>query len=214
MKEPLKPDTSRSENCAPLDHRRREYRIAQCLFDQSFDGRRQFKNGIDQWLVAHGFIGESSTLVACARRVSRGDQGSTKISVVLKNRERKRLRRVVGLEAIANKQASLNIIELVVVFSPVGRAVQPVAAMALKIADAGEFEPFEIIRLVQRVLEIGIAADRVEGSVFVDFCTLECNGPGYLAVESRGDLSAVDTRELEERLERLRVVDESRLARR
>ena len=86
--------------------------------------------------------------------------------------------------------------------------------MAFKISNACEFELFEIIRLVQRVLEDGITADRVEGSVFVDFCTLACNGPGYLAVESRGDLSAVDTRELEERLERLRVVDESRLARR
>ena len=85
--------------------------------------------------------------------------------------------------------------------------------MAFKIADADEFEPLEIIGLVQRVLEIGIAADRVEGGVFVDFCTLGCNGPGHFAVESRRDLSAVDTRELEESLERLRVVDESRLVR-
>lgn len=125
------------------------------LFDQGFDGRRQLKNGIGQRLVAHGFIGESLTLVACAGGVSGGDQEATKIPVVLRNGEGNRLRRVVGLEAIASKQAGLDIIELVVVFSPVGRAVQPVAAMAFKIADAGEFKVFEVIRLVQRVLEIG-----------------------------------------------------------
>ena len=162
--------------------------------------------------LAHGFVGQSLAVVACPSRVSGGDQGAAKIPVVLKTGERKGLRRVVGLEAIAGKQAGLEIIELVVVFSPVGRAVQPVAAMAFKIADAGEFELFEIIELVQRVLEIGIPANRTEGSIFVDFYTLGCNGPGHFAVESRGDLSAVPARELEERLERVRVVDEGRRA--
>ena len=90
-------------------------------------------------------------------------------------------------------------------FRPCQCSVALLAAMAFKIADAGESELFEIIRLVQRVMEIGIATDRVEGSVFVDFCSLGCNGPRHFAVESRGDLSAVDARELEERLERLRV---------
>src|SRR4029077_2525974 len=101
---------------------------------------------------------------------------------------------------------------LVVVLSPVGRAVQPIAPMTLKIADAGELELLEILRLVQRVLEIGIAADRVERSPGVEFRTLGCDGPGHCPVESRGDPSAVDAGELEERLERLRIVDESRLA--
>ena len=146
-------------------------RIAQ-LFDQGFDSRRQFKNGIGEWLVAHGFIYESSTVVASTSGVSGGDQGATKIPIVLKNGECERLGQVVGLKAIANKQAGLDIVELVVIFSPVDRAVQPVAAMAFKISNACELEFFEIIRLVQRVLEIGVAAYRVERSVFVDFCSL------------------------------------------
>ena len=179
------------------------------LFDQGFDSRRQFKNGIGEWLVAHGFIYESSTVVAGASGVSGSDQGATKIPIVLKNGECERLRQVVGLEAIANKEAGLDIVELVVIFSPVGRAVQPVAAMAFKISNASEFELFEIIRLVQRVLEIGVAADRVERSVFVDFCSLGCDGPRHFAVESRGDLSAVGAGDHEEGFERFCVVDEA-----
>src|SRR5690348_13882892 len=106
-------------------------------FNQGLDRRWQFKNGIRERLVAHGFIGERSTVLACARGVSGGDQGATKIPIPLKNGERERLGRVVGLEAIADEQSGRDIVELVVVFSPVGRAVQPIAPMTLKIADAG-----------------------------------------------------------------------------
>src|SRR4029077_8443619 len=124
-------------------------------FNQGFDRRRQFENGIGEWLGTHGLIREKSTVFACAGDVSGGDQGATKIPILLENGERERLGRVVGLEAIANKQSGRDIVELVVVFSPVGRAVQPIALMTLEIAGASEFELFEIIRLVQRVLEIG-----------------------------------------------------------
>ena len=73
--------------------------------------------------------------------------------------------------------------------------------MASEFAHAGELEPFEIIRLVQRVLEIGITADRVERSVSVDSRALGCDGPGHVPVESRGDLRAVGAGELQERLD-------------
>src|SRR5690348_8890615 len=182
------------------------------LFDEGFDSRRQFKNGLCEWLVAHGFICESSTVLAGAGGVSGGDQRATKIPILIKNGERERLGRVVGLEAIANKQSGRDVVELVVVFSPVGRAVQPIAPMPLKIADASELERFEIIRLVQRVLEIGIAADRAQRSPCVDFRTLGGDGPGHVPVESRGYLRAVDAGELEERLKRFRIVDEGRFA--
>src|SRR4029077_12936311 len=120
-------------NCAPC-----------ALFDQGFDRRRQFKNGIGEWPVADGFIRERSTVLACAGDVSGGNQRAAKILVVLKRGERERLGRVVGLEAIAGQQSGRDIVELVVVFSPVGRAVQPIAPMTLKIAGAGEFELLEI----------------------------------------------------------------------
>jgi hypothetical protein len=96
--------------------------LSRLFLDQSLDGRRQFKKGIGQRLVAHGFVSESLTLVACAGGISGSDQWAAKIPVILKNGERKRLRRVIGLEAIAYKQAGLDIIELVVVFPTLGRA--------------------------------------------------------------------------------------------
>jgi hypothetical protein len=89
------------------------------LFHEGFDSRRQFKNGIGEWLVAHGFIYGSSTVVASPSGVSGRDQGATEIFIVLKNGECERLGQVVGLEAIANKKAGPDIVELVVIFSPV-----------------------------------------------------------------------------------------------
>src|SRR5690349_14898677 len=90
---------------ASLSWPRRRRGSFPALFDQGFDSRRQIKNGIGEGLVAHGFIRESSTVLACAGSVSGGDQGATKIPVLLKNGERERLGRVVGLEAIANNQS-------------------------------------------------------------------------------------------------------------
>src|SRR4029077_2673824 len=68
--------------------------VARSLLDQGFDSRRQFKNGIGEWLVAHGLVYECSTVVACPGGVSGGDQGTTKIPIVLENGERERLGRV------------------------------------------------------------------------------------------------------------------------
>src|SRR5215470_13003541 len=109
-------------------------RGAASLFDQRFDRRRQFENGIGERLVAHGLIDEGSTVGARAGGVSGSDQGATKTLIVLKSGDRERLGRVIRLEAVARKQSRLDIVELVVVFSPVGRAVHPIAPMTGKFA--------------------------------------------------------------------------------
>src|SRR5215470_10428816 len=60
------------------------------LFDQGFDGRRQFKKGVGQRLVAHRFIGQRLTVVTCAGGVFGGDPRATKIPVPLKKDQGKR----------------------------------------------------------------------------------------------------------------------------
>lgn len=55
--------------------------------------------------------------------------------------------------------------------------MQPVAAMALKIGHAGEFQLAGVIGLVKSVLQVGVTAHGVEGGVFIDFRTLGSDGP-------------------------------------
>ena len=65
----------------------------------------------------------------------------------------------------------------VIVLAPVGGAVQPIATMAFKIGHARQFEFPELVRLVQRILQIGITTVGVNRSVFVNACALWSDGP-------------------------------------
>ena len=65
-----------------------------------------------------------------------------------------------------------DVVILVIVLAPVGGAVQPIGAATLKIDHSGEFVFFEIIRLMEGVLKIGIAAHSLDRAGFVDACAL------------------------------------------
>jgi hypothetical protein len=62
------------------------------------------------------------------------------------------------LKTLSREQSGLDIVKLIIIFAPIRGAVQPVARAAFKISDAGQLEVLEIVRLVKRVLQIGIAA--------------------------------------------------------
>ena len=176
------------------------------LFDQGFNGRWQFKNGIGEWLVTDGLVRESLAVIAGARRVFRRHQRAAEVSVVVKQHDPGRLRDIV-FEAVTDQQSGLDVVELVVVLAPIGGAVQPVAAMALEIRHPCEFQLTEVVRLMQSILQIGVATDGLERSVFVDFSALGSHGPGHFAIESGDGFCAVRARDFEQYFEGLGLIN-------
>jgi hypothetical protein len=142
-------------------------------------------------------------MISAAGGVFGGDQRATETLVVFEESDRDIFRCGIDLKAVTDEQSGIHVIELVVVLAPVGSAVQPVAFVAFEVGDAGEIKFLKIVRLMKRVLQVGIATVRVDGSIFVDACSLRTDGPGGGPVEASGDLSAVragDTNEIFERL--------------
>src|ERR1700733_7782836 len=91
-------------------------------------------------------------------------------------------------------------------------AVRPIAAMALKIDDARKVQLFEIVRLVERILQIGVPPIGFHWRVLVDARSLCIDRPRNGTIKPRRDLSAIGPRDFEDRLERLAVSHEGRLA--
>lgn len=85
--------------------------------------------------------------------------------------------------------------------------------MAFEVGDSCQFQGFEVVRLVKRVLQVGIAARGFDRSVFVEAGCIFADGPGSSAVESGLDLGAVGHCDLDQILEGLGVVDEGDFAR-
>ena len=78
-------------------------RIRPRLFHQGLDCGRQFEHGIVKRIVTNRLIGEGPALIAGARGIFCCKQRSTEALLVLKQGDGDRLRRIVWLEAVANK---------------------------------------------------------------------------------------------------------------
>src|SRR6202042_415699 len=135
-------------------------------------------------------------------------QSPANLFIVLKRKDGDGFRGIVCLVSVAGKQTGFDIVKLIIIFAPMRGAVQPIAAMALKIDDARKVQLFEIVRLVEGILQIGAPPIGFRWRVLVDARSLCIDRPRNGTIKSRRDLSAVGPRDFEDRLERLAVSHE------
>jgi hypothetical protein len=107
-------------------------------------------------------------LISAAGGVFGSHERATEILIVVEDGERDILRRGIHLKTVADEQPRIYIVELVVVFAPMCGAVKPVTFMAFEIGNAGKFVLAEIIRFVQWILQVGVAAYGFWRRIFVD----------------------------------------------
>src|SRR5580658_5717041 len=187
---------------------------ASCLpsLQQSFYGGRQVEDGIGERVVAHRVVGKDLFVVAASGDQFGCYQSAAKALVVVNEQDGNGLRGVVGLKAVAGEQSGLHVVELIVVFAPVGGAVQPITGASIEIGDAGQVKSSEVVGLVQWVLQVGITAGGFNGGVFIDARLPTGRGPRDGAVKSVDRFRTIGASDLKNGLKRLGIRNEGSLS--